>query len=73
MLRFENITKEYRKSKHQILSLEDITLDINYGEVVGLIGENGAGKTTLIKILGGLSFRVGYDKNGLLYETPWIH
>lgn len=70
MLRFENITKEYRKSKHQILSLEDITLDINYGEVVGLIGENGAGKTTLIKILGGLSFRVGYDKNGLLYETP---
>ena len=34
-------------------ALDNASIDINHGEIVGLVGENGAGKSTLIKILNG--------------------
>lgn len=39
---------------HRFFALNDITLDVQSGEWVGIVGNNGAGKTTLLKVTGGL-------------------
>ncbi|MBU0756981.1 MAG: ABC transporter ATP-binding protein [Nanoarchaeota archaeon] len=49
IIRFENVKKGYMDH----IVLKGITLDINLGEIFGLIGSSGAGKTTFLNILVG--------------------
>src|SRR5690606_16812503 len=50
MLQVNNIDVYYGN----IHALKDVSLEVNEGEIVTLIGANGAGKTTLLKTLSGL-------------------
>lgn len=45
--------KEICKSFGGIHALDSLSLDLEHGDVVGLVGDNGAGKSTLIKVLSG--------------------
>ncbi len=51
-------------------ALKPVNLNIEQGEIVGLIGANGAGKTTLIKILAGIVHPTAGEAKILGY-TPW--
>lgn len=51
VLRTENLSKRYG----QFSALEDLSIHVGRGQILGFIGPNGAGKTTTIKILVGLS------------------
>ena len=46
--------KDLSKSYGRVQALEDVTLEIPAGRIVGLLGPNGSGKTTLIKLANGL-------------------
>jgi ribose transport system ATP-binding protein len=59
ILRFEHIDKAF----FGVPVLKDVSLDIEAGSIVGLVGENGAGKSTLMNILGGV---VGHDAGQML-------
>jgi D-xylose transport system ATP-binding protein len=49
LLTMEGITKTFPG----VVALNDVSVDLNRGEILSLVGENGAGKSTLMKILSG--------------------
>lgn len=50
LLQLHHVSKSYRKQ----LAIEDLTITIPSGKIIGLLGPNGSGKTTLIKLINGL-------------------
>jgi ABC-type cobalamin/Fe3+-siderophores transport system ATPase subunit len=51
LLRADSISFAYRGGKR---ILDDVSLSVGRGDLVGVIGPNGSGKTTLLKVLGGM-------------------
>lgn len=54
LIQVQSVKKIYRDGKQTKEALKGVSLDINEGEILGLLGVNGAGKTTLSTILAGL-------------------
>lgn len=54
MIKLEGINKEYILGKTKVKVLEDINININKGEFVGIVGQSGSGKSTLSNIIAGL-------------------
>lgn len=55
LLQVENVSQEYPG----VRALENVSLRVTAGQILGLVGENGAGKSTLIRLLSGLEQPVG--------------
>ncbi|MFK5880887.1 MAG: ABC transporter ATP-binding protein [Sulfurospirillum sp.] len=66
MLKIDNLSCNYK----QIIALSDVSLHINRGEIVSLIGANGAGKTTLLRAISGLlrakSGKIYFEGNDII-------
>jgi ABC-2 type transport system ATP-binding protein len=73
-LRFQNVGKIYRRSHlgtlTETVGLDGLDLDIEQGEVFGLLGLNGSGKTTAIKLLMGLHLPTTGDVEVLGRRMP---
>ena len=55
VLRTENLKKAYKKgTENEVDALRGITIQIQRGEMVSIMGSSGSGKTTLLNIIGGL-------------------
>lgn len=81
MLRAEHLVKTFTKNekkqkKIQFNAVDDISIDIKEGEIVGILGPNGAGKTTLLRMLGSLmkptSGKVIMEDEGVLVDDERI-
>ena len=60
VMRLDDITleypvpRQYRKEDVQPSGVRNISLEVNQGEVLGIIGRNGSGKSTLLKMMAGV-------------------
>jgi len=54
LLAIEHVSKTYQRGRGRLHALEDISLEVNAGEVVGVWGRRFSGRTTLLRIAAGL-------------------
>lgn len=55
LIKLSNISKEYKTGTEIVTAVKDVSLEIQQGEFITLMGESGSGKSTLLTILGGLN------------------
>ncbi len=70
LLSVEHVTRRFGG----VVAVDDVTLDVGEGEIVGLIGPNGAGKTTLFNLITRLyrpaEGEIVFDGESLLHTPP---
>ena len=54
MLEVRNVTKVYGDGAQKVIALNDISLTVNRGDFIAVMGPSGSGKSTLLNVLGGL-------------------
>ena len=59
MLEIRNVIKCFNKGAAEVVALNDVSIEINRGDFVAIMGPSGSGKSTLLNIIGGLDFPTG--------------
>ncbi len=75
LVELRNVSKIYQVGEEEIRALDDVTLDIEGGEFISIIGPSGSGKSTLMHILGCLDTptkgTIKLDGTMIQHATPY--
>lgn len=61
MITLNNVVKTFTTKKGNIQAVDNVNLEIQSGEIYGIIGFSGAGKSTLIRMFNGLELPTSGD------------
>ena len=51
MIRLEHVSKTFQTKTKEVHAVKDVSLEIEQGEIFGIIGFSGAGKSTLVRCI----------------------
>ena len=54
LIQAENIVKCFHEKKQRVLAVDHVSLHLDEGEILGIIGESGSGKSTILRLLSGI-------------------
>lgn len=54
ILRTQNLTKIYRNGENKVTAVNNISISVNKGDFIAIMGSSGSGKSTLLHLLGGV-------------------
>lgn len=54
-LKLQNVTKTYKVGEESLVAAKDVSLDIQCGDFISIVGHSGSGKTTLLSLIGGIT------------------
>lgn len=66
MIRIENVSKNFNKTH----ALKNVSLEVNKGDIISLIGPSGSGKSTLLRCIHGLEH---VDKGKIYMDDEWMN
>ncbi|PUA16496.1 AAA-associated domain-containing protein [Glaciimonas sp. PCH181] len=61
ILNVNHVRRGFAKSQGELLVLDDVSMTLHEGEIVGLLGRSGCGKSSLLRIIAGLIHPTGGD------------
>ncbi len=54
MIKFQNLVKVYESDSQTLKAVDQVSFNINHGEIFGIVGLSGAGKSTLLRCINGI-------------------
>ena len=66
MIRVENVSKNFNKTR----ALKNVSLEVNKGDIISLIGPSGSGKSTLLRCIHGLEH---VDSGKIYMDDEWMN